>query len=112
MMTSLSKFPIWLLLGISASGVITGDYFAKLWSTNQRGFFVCLSIAGYVVSGLFYVPTLVRSGLVVTSVIWCVLSIIGFLFIGVYMFHESLTGLQWVGVSFGITSLIVLSVAH
>ena len=111
-MVFLSKFPTWLLLGISASGVITGDYFAKLWSTNQRGLFILLSIAGYAVSSLFYIPTLLRGGLVVTSIIWCVLSIIGFLFIGVYMFHESLSGLQWVGVGLGITSLIVLSAAH
>ncbi len=112
MISVLTKLPVWLLLGLSAAGVITGDYFAKYWSVNQRLLFVVLAVAGYAVSSLFYIPTLLREGLIITSVIWVVLSTIGFLFIGLVLFHETLTAIQWLGAGLGIASLLILSVAH
>jgi multidrug transporter EmrE-like cation transporter len=112
MITLLAKLPIWLLLALSAAGVVSGDYFAKSWSLNQRGWVYGLAIAGYAVSALFYIPTLLREGLVITSVIWVVLSTIGFLVVGILIFHETLTPLQWVGVGLGIASLLILTIAH
>ena len=106
----LAKLPVWLLLLISASGVIAGDYFAKYWSTNQRTIFAILSVAGYAVSALFYIPTLLREGLVVTSILWSILSILGFLAIGLLVFHETLAPIQWVGVAFGIICLVIFSI--
>ena len=111
-MQVLGKLPIWLLLSVSALGIITGDYFAKFWSINQRTIFVVLAICGYAVSSFFYIPTLLKQGLVITSLIWSLLAIIGFMFVGLYLFHETLTPMQWVGVGVGIISLIILSVAH
>lgn len=112
MFTALAKLPVWLLLLLSAAGVIAGDYFSKSWSVNQRVSLAALAIAGYACSAIFYMPTLLREGLIVTSVVWSVLSIIGFLVIGLFVFNETLTPLQWLGVGFGVVSLITLSFAH
>lgn len=101
-----------MLLGLSAAGVIAGDYFAKFWSTNQKGIFVLLAVLGYAASSLFYIPTLLREGLVITSLIWSILAIIGFLVIGLFVFNETLSTVQWIGVGLGIGSLIILAVAH
>jgi len=67
---------------------------------------------GLAFSGFFFIPTLLREGLVVTSVIWSILSIIGFLAVGILIFKETLTILQIVGVIFGILALIILKLGE
>ena len=104
-----SKIPVYVLLLLSAASVISGDYFAKFWSTNRKTVFLALALLSYVLSAVFYTPTLLRQGLVTTSVIWSLLSIIGFVFIGVVIFKETLTGTQTVGVTTGIVALIILT---
>lgn len=107
----LNKLPVWLLLCFSAMGVVMGDYFAKAWSINHKTLFLVAGFIGYFVSSFFYIPTLLREGLVVTSVVWSLLGIIGFLFIGLAVFHETLTTLQILGVVIGLIALIVLTLA-
>lgn len=107
----MNKIPVIILLIISAAGVITGDFFAKYWSLHQRAIFYVIAIIGYLCSSIFYIPTLLRQGLVVTSIIWSLISIIGFLFIGLVIFKETLTVMQAVGVGFGVLSLVILAFA-
>jgi multidrug transporter EmrE-like cation transporter len=52
---------------------------------------------------------LTRKGLVVSCVIWSIASIIAFLFVGLVVFHESLSGVQSTGVILGIIALLMLS---
>ena len=106
-----AKFPVFVLIIFAVISVVTGDYFAKLWSINQRPIFFIAALIGYFGSGLFYTPTLVREGLVVTSVLWSVLAIIGFLVIGLIVFKEPITTIELVGVVFGIASLVILAFA-
>jgi multidrug transporter EmrE-like cation transporter len=107
----MQKIPVIVLLIISATGVILGDFFAKYWSLHQRTIFYIIAIVGYLCSSIFYIPTLLRQGLVVTSIIWSLISIVGFLFIGLVVFKEPLTTLQIVGVAFGVISLVILALA-
>lgn len=109
MINLFNKLPVIVLLIISSIGVISGDFFAKYWSIKQKAIFFVLAVLGYLVSSFFYIPTLLREGLVITSIIWSLLSIIGFLFIGLIIFHEKLTVIQYVGVFIGILALIILS---
>ncbi len=103
-----SKFPVWVLLCLAAISVVAGDVLAKYWSTNLKSVFYFLALIAYAFSGFFYIPTLLREGLVITSVIWSILSIIGFLAVGILIFKETLTSLQIVGVIFGILALVIL----
>jgi multidrug transporter EmrE-like cation transporter len=107
----MQKIPVIILLIISATGVILGDFFAKYWSLHQRTIFYVIAIAGYLISSIFYIPTLLRQGLVVTSVIWSLLSIVGFLVIGLIIFKEPMTPLQMVGAGLGVLALVVLAFA-
>ncbi len=109
LVASLAKVPTLALLFLSASSVVTGDLFAKYWSMTQRPLHLALAVAGYFFSGFFYIPSLLKEGLVVTSVIWSVLSIVGFLLIGIVLFKEHLTLLQTAGAVLGIVSLVLLS---
>ncbi len=102
------KFPVWVLLCLAAISVVTGDILAKYWSTNVKPVFYFAALIAYGFSGFFYVPTLLREGLVVTSIVWSILSIIGFLIVGIVIFKETLTPIQVVGVILGIAALIIL----
>lgn len=105
----LSRFPVWVLLMLSAAAVITGDYFAKYWSLHQKTVFFAIALVGYLLSGMFYIPVLRKEGLVISALIWILLNTIGFVTIGVVIFKESLTPLQTLGVITGTISLILLS---
>ena len=104
-----SRIPVHVLLLFSAASVISGDYFAKFWSTNRKTIFLVSALISYFFSGVFYIPTLLRDGLVITALIWSLLGIVGFVFIGLVIFKETLTGVQTVGVAIGIISLIILT---
>jgi multidrug transporter EmrE-like cation transporter len=86
-----------------------GDTFAKYWSLNPRWSIFIGAMLGYLASGFFYIPSLLREGLVITSVIWSLISIIGFLFVGLVLFKEHLTPVQWIAVALGIVSLLILA---
>ena len=105
----LSKFPIFLLLILSALSVTIGDAFAKYWSLHTKNIFYVLAILGYLGSSIFYIPTLLKEGLVITSVTWSIMSTAGFLIVGLLIFKEALTTIQIVGVLFGVVSLVMLS---
>ena len=66
----LGRVPVVGLLLAASISVIVGDYAAKAWSQSHREWYLFLAFAGYFFSGFFYIPTLLRDGLIVTSVIW------------------------------------------
>lgn len=103
------KIPLLVLILISASSVVLGDYFAKSWSVSQRGWLFGGAFIAYGLSSIFYVPTLMREGLVVTSLLWTITATAGFLIIGLVLFREQLTMGQWIGIGFGVTALVILS---
>lgn len=109
-LTLAGAVPVMGLLVMSAVSVILGDLFGKLWSQKPSPLLFLLALTAYLLSGWFYLPTLRRESLVLTSVIWTVISTTGFLAIGLLLFHESLSPLQGIGVVFGVISLILLSI--
>lgn len=108
----MQKIPLALALLLSAVGTVGGDYLAKSWSLNLKTNYFILALVFYFAAGLFYAPTLLKEKLVITSVIWSVLSIIGFLFVGLVIFRETLTSIQILGVVLGVLSLIILAIAQ
>ena len=105
------KIPVNIVLLLSAFFVILGDLLGKYWSINRKESFIIAALAASFLSGVFYYPVLLKEGLVVTSIIWSLLSIIGFLAIGLLVFKESLTTPQIVGVALGGVALIILTVS-
>jgi len=59
-------------------------------------------------SAFFYIPSLLKEGLIVTSIFWDLLSVIGFLIIGLVIFKESLNPWQAVGAALGVIAIVVL----
>src|SRR3989344_4468711 len=102
---ALSKVPVAMLLILSALSVIIGDFFAKYWSTKEKTLFLVIALLGYLFSGVFYIPVLKREGLVISSMIWVLLSTIGFIVIGTVLFKEPLTPMQIGGIAAGTVAL-------
>ena len=65
----LGRVPVVGLILAASISVIVGDYAAKAWSQSHREWYLFLAFAGYFFSGFFYIPTLLRDGLIVTSII-------------------------------------------
>lgn len=105
-----NKIPLILLFSVSAVCVGAGDYLAKKWSIEPGWGSFCGALFCYFSSSFLYIQTLTRKGLVVSCVIWSIASIIAFLFVGVVMFHETLSVVQITGVVLGIISLLILSI--
>ncbi|OGZ71313.1 MAG: hypothetical protein A2904_00920 [Candidatus Staskawiczbacteria bacterium RIFCSPLOWO2_01_FULL_33_9] len=105
----LQKFPPLLLVVLAAFSVIVGDIFAKYWSQNPKNPFYIIAVVFYIGSAIFYIPSLLSKGLVITSILWTLISTIGLILVGVVMFKETLSFIQVVGLIFGIISLIILS---
>ena len=103
------KIPLILLFTVSALFVGVGDYLAKKWSLVPGWNFCAGALVCYFISSFFYLLTLTRKGLVVSCVIWSISSIVAFLFVGLVIFHETLSGMQLIGVILGTISLILLS---
>ena len=76
-----NKIPVLVLLSLSTIAVLFGDYMGKYWSTNPRLIFFVLALFGYLLTGFFYVPILLREGLVVSALLWVLLDTLGFIFI-------------------------------
>jgi multidrug transporter EmrE-like cation transporter len=94
---------------LSGLCVVLGDIFGKIWSENLNKNFFLLSILFYGLSSVFYMPALLKEGLTITSVIWSLISILGFLIVGILIFHEKLTPVQIIAVVLGMISLVLFS---
>ena len=104
------KFPIIVLILLSASSVVFGDYLAKSWSLSQRSWLFLGAFIAYGLSSIFYVPTLLRESLIITSILWVLISTLWFLLVGLVLFRENLTTEQWIRAAFGVIALVILSV--
>jgi multidrug transporter EmrE-like cation transporter len=103
---------LWSVLLIAAFATIAGDLFAKYWSLNRRPLFLGLALLGYFIGSFFYIPSLLKEGLVVTSIIWTLVATLGFILIGLIVFKEQLSFWQGVGVALGALALIVFAFAE
>jgi multidrug transporter EmrE-like cation transporter len=108
----LERIPTLFLLVIAAVAVIFGDYMAKCWSVERKGSLFALAITGYILTGLFFIPTLTRNSLSVNAVIWVLLDTMGFLFIGLVIFKEQLNFWQGVAVLLGTAALVLFALAE
>lgn len=109
LVTYLQKLPPLVLVILAAVSVIAGDLFAKYWSINTKNTFYLLAVLFYIGSAIFYIPSLLNEGLVLTSMLWSLVSTVGLVVIGVVIFKETLSSVQIAGLVFGIISLAILS---
>ncbi len=106
------RMSLWSILLLAAAATIVGDLFAKYWSLNRKPIVLGFALAGYFLGSLFYIPSLLREGLVVTSIIWTLVATLGFILLGLILFKEQLSFWQGVGVVLGGLALLVFAFAE
>jgi multidrug transporter EmrE-like cation transporter len=106
----IDKIHPYVFLAATAIGTVSGDYFAKSWSLSGDRLTLYAAWLAYLLAGMFYCPLVSKSGLMVSSLQWMVLSTIGFTFIACVIFQEQLAPMQLGGVVLGIISLALLSI--
>jgi len=100
---------IWLLL----SGVLnaSGEYLSKLWGKNPSWKLAVLVALVYALSSIVWLPALLHKNQLSTmGIAWLLIAVVLTLFLGIVVFSEHLTGMQWVGVVLAIVALFLLIV--
>lgn len=107
------KLPLWPLIILSSGFTILADILAKYWSINpEKTIWFAIASLIYCAGALVYMPTLLKESLIVTSVLWTLLSTGGFILAGLLIFGEKLSSLQLMGLIFGVISLVFFVVAE
>lgn len=103
----MAKWIIPLLFLIFSESV--ADIFAKLWSVKGGILFAALAIGAYIVANAFWLFALKDgSGLWRGSLIFSIASAVIALFLGLFIFQETVTRVQIVGIFFGLISLALI----
>lgn len=103
------KWLYYLLLLVAFE--LTADILAKQFSLNGKLLFAFLSILGFVAANIAWLVSL-RTGAELSkgAVLFAVLSGIGAVLIGVFVYHEKTSAYQVVGLVLGIAAITFLSV--
>ena len=99
---------LWLLLSTCFFAI--GEYLSKKFALEPSIKLVCYIVPMYALGSLAWLPAIYRGQTLATvGTMWNVLSMIMTLGVGLFIFHESLTTTQIVGVCFAFVSIILLS---
>lgn len=99
--------PISLLIVFEA----IADILAKYWQIHRGLLFAVLSLLGYVIANTFWLFALKNgSGLGRGAMIFSVASAAIAIVIGIFLYHETVTTKQVIGILFGLVSIILLTI--
>lgn len=77
-----------------------GEYFSKRFALTHSVWYVVLGVLGYAIGSLLWFPALMlRNELLVMDTIWKVLACAITVVLAMFVFHERLTVMQWIGVA-------------
>lgn len=107
----LLKIPavVWLLL--SAGFFAGGEYLSKQWASSPTLTSTIMVVAVYALGTLAWLPAMLhRNELAVMGTAWLLLATAATSIIGVFVFGETLTSIQWAGIALAFVALTLLAV--
>lgn len=105
---NIQQIPVLWFLIAAAGAEILSDIIAKYWAAAPSKLLFAAAVGMYAIGAALYIPSLLKEGLIVTSLIWSLISVIGYLVVGYFLFHESLSLQQIAGIVFAIIAIILL----
>ena len=109
-MTLLLKVPLWIWLAWSALFFAGGEYLSKVWVLNPSWKTVALLVGMYVLGVLCWLPALMhKNELAVLGTIWLLLGLMATVAIGLLVFHETVSLVQWSGIILGMVAIVLLA---
>ena len=101
---------VWLIILIAMVAYGAGEYTSKLYGAHPSFRLGAYSMLAYMVSCLMFLVGMQRfNSLSVLGMVWTVLYSAITLSIAVLCFHEPLSVRQWIGIGFGLISIVMLS---
>ena len=87
-------------------------WFLKKYHLTKRSFFLYIAIIIYALLPLMIIKILKYEGIGTTNMIWNIFSTTIVLLMGYFLFNETLTHYQFLGVMFGILAIVLLCLGH
>src|SRR5258706_1582762 len=105
----LMAVPAWAWLFISASGFTLGEYISKKWAQQPSARGAAVVVLTYAISTLAWLPVLLhKNQIALMGTLWLLLATVATIGVGLFVFGEQLTALQWVGVGLALVALAFL----
>ena len=102
---------IWLLASVILFGF--GEYFSKYWATRPDFWRAFWALLAYVLATFAWLPVLLhKNHLSTMGTAWLALGVVATIGIGLFIFHEKITFLQWLGIVLALIALGLLGVAN
>ncbi len=89
---------------------LMGLSLAKIWSIKLMPIYLILTVISYAIMAVFLTLSLKYEGVAITNIIWVSLSAISMTAIGYFVFNESITTLQFVGIGIIIIGLVIIQI--
>lgn len=98
---------VWLLISVVLYGF--GEYFSKLWAMKPNINTTLIIVGVSVLSLLAWLPALLhRNQISIMGTIWLLLATMATVFVGVVLFHEKITPIEWAGIIMALMALAFL----
>ncbi len=81
----------------------------KLWAVNPRPYLLVLGILGFASTGLFFALSMHYKGLAIANIFWIGMSAVVLTMAAYFLFKESLTTVDFIGIALVITGIILLN---
>lgn len=98
---------VWLL--ISVVFYAFGEYFSKAWAIKPNIVTIIYLCIVSMISLLVWLPALLhRNQISIMGTIWLLLATVATVFVGVVIFHEKITPIEWAGIVMALAALAFL----
>jgi len=110
-MKLLLLIPAWGWLLLSAIWFTVGEYLSKKWGYAPSWATALIVVGAYALGSFAWLPVLLhKNQIALMGTLWLLLATIATVAVGVFIFHEQLNTLQWVGVGLALVALALLGV--
>lgn len=101
----------WLLISVIFYGI--GEYISKTWANSPSSIEVIAVVSASALSAFFWLPALFSENkLAEMGTAWLILATISTVVIGVFVFGERLTPMQWAGAVLALVAFLLLTSTH
>ena len=98
---------VWLLISVVFYGF--GEYYSKIWAIKPNLATILYLILFSLISLLAWLPALLhRNQISIMGTIWLLLATMATVFVGVVIFQEKITPIEWVGILMALIALAFL----
>lgn len=89
---------------------VLGDYWLKKWAIGSGVKWLLAGLGIYGLANLFWAASMRYELLSKVIVFYSVLGVVAGIFVGVVLFQEKLSAINWAGFALGIVSLVLINI--